>query len=237
MPSLLLPNGIKHRYRTIPLFPGVKQINKKIAGDNLRLLKKFLDINQINFQLAAGTLLGIIRENDFIDHDEDIDLAFLEKDRIKFLNLLPELRNIGFELCRFDRRDLYSLMRKGEYIDLYFFHQFDIPELSICSGWVVKTEYLMNSITIQFKGEFYQIPKDYEKYLIVEYGNDWKIPRIWNNYNQSKLKVWLFNMKEHIKDYLPNQLFILLAKKAEKSMIYKSLSHINRVENIGVKID
>ena len=65
--------------KTIPLFPGVKRIDKEIAFENLCLLKSILDANGIKFQLAFGTLLGVVREHDFIDHDEDIDLAFSMK--------------------------------------------------------------------------------------------------------------------------------------------------------------
>lgn len=47
------------RYKTIPLFPGVKRIDKEIAFENLCLLKSILDANGIKFQLAFGTLLGV----------------------------------------------------------------------------------------------------------------------------------------------------------------------------------
>lgn len=232
MPTIILPSGDKYQFRTIPLFPGVKQIDKEIAADNLLLFKSILSNYGISFQLSAGTLLGAIREADFISHDEDIDLAFDNKDREKVLNLLPILRRYGFELCRFDRRDLYSIIRNGEYIDLYFFRPYK-EGLSICSGWVVKESHLFNSISYQFKGEDFLIPHDYNEYLIGEYGKDWRTPVKWNNYNMSKWKIFIFNMKEHLKDYLPSPIFNRLASKAEKKMIEKSLQHLSR---IGVNI-
>lgn len=230
MPKIKLPSGKKFKYKTIPLFPGVKQINKSIASENLCLLKKILDDNSIKFQLSAGTLLGAIREGDFISHDEDIDLAFEEEYRFKVLSLLPELKKNGFNLCRYDRRDLYSIMRNGEYIDLYFFRPFK-SELSICSGWVIKTSYLLESIPFSFQGEEFLIPKDYKKYLITEYGHNWETPIEWNNYNQPKWRVMLFNLKEYIKDYLPSPLFNYFANKAEKVMINKSLGHLKRIDD------
>lgn len=232
MPKITLSSGKSYRYKTIPLYPGIKQINKEIAAENLLLLKNIFDKYKIPFQLVAGTLLGVIRESDFISHDEDIDLALDDKYREQVINLLPDLRNQGFELCRYDRRDLYSIIRKGEYIDLYFFRPYK-PGLSICSGWVVKESHLLNSMAYEFKGHNFCIPKEYNEYLIGEYGEDWLTPVKWNNYNQPRWKVILFNLKEHLKDYLPTLIFNWLASKAEKKMIKKSLKHLSR---IGVNI-
>ena len=80
MPSVMTSHGAI-RYKTIPLFPGVKRIDKEIAFENLCLLKSILDANGIKFQLAFGTLLGVVREHDFIDHDED------DKNRNQYIRL------------------------------------------------------------------------------------------------------------------------------------------------------
>lgn len=229
MPKIILPSGDSYKYKTIPLFPGVKQINKEIASDNLLLLKQIFDKYNINFQLAAGTLLGAIRESDFISHDEDIDLALDNTNRKRFLNILPILHNNGFELCRYDRRDLYSIMRSGEYIDLYFFRPYK-SGLCICSGWIVKEEHLSNSTKYRFKGEDFLIPQNYEEYLLIEYGKNWRIPAKWNNYNMPKWRIMLFNIKEYAKDYLPNPLFNWLVSKSEKKLIDISIKHLSRID-------
>ena len=70
-------------YKTYPLYTGVKVINKEISQENLLLLKRILDNYSIFFGLIAGTLLGAVREHDFINHDEDTDLFFLEEDKQK----------------------------------------------------------------------------------------------------------------------------------------------------------
>lgn len=232
MPKITLSSGKVYSYKTIPLFPGVKQIDKIKATENLRLIKKIFDKYGILFQLAAGTLLGAIRESDFISHDEDIDLALIDEYRERVVDLLPTLHEYGFKLCRYDRRDLYSIMRNGEYIDLYFFRPYQ-PGLYICSGWIVKEAHLINSISYKFKGLDFLIPQNYNEYLICEYGEDWITPIIWNDYDQPKWKIISFNLKEHIKDYLPAPIFNLLVYKAEKRMIQKSLKHLSR---IGIKI-
>lgn len=229
MPKITLPDGTIYNYKTIPLFPGVKRIDKEKAAENLRLLKNILDRNGIDFSLAAGTVLGAIREGDFITHDEDIDIAMAEERREDFLSLLLELRKNGFDICRFDRRDLYSLMRNGEYIDIYFFRPY-LEEYMICSGWVVKKEFTQDLRPILFRGEEYLIPASTERYFIEEYGDDWRTPIQWNNFGQSRLKILLFNLKEHVKALLPKRVYDRMVVGPENRMIEKSLRHIRRLD-------
>ena len=68
--------------------------------------------------------LGAVREHDFITHDEDIDVVMYKSDMPKFLNLLFDLRKEGFELARYERRGFLSIIRKGEYIDVYFYEPY-----------------------------------------------------------------------------------------------------------------
>ena len=225
MEKVILPDGSTYRYRLVTLFPGVKRIDKEVAAENLSLLKKVFDENHIVFQLAFGSLLGAVREHDFISHDEDIDLALLDDYRVAFLRLLPTLRKEGFELCRFDRRDLYSLMRKGEYIDLYFFRPYN-EILSICSGWVIKTSHLTNSMLYPFKDEMYNIPAEYESYLVGNYGQNWMQPVVWNNYNPPMWKKLFFSLKEKIKMSLPEKMFTPLASKAAAALTQRSIKKL-----------
>ena len=219
-------------YKTVPLFPGVKRIDKEIAIENLSLLKVILDANGIKFQLAFGTLLGAVREHDFIDHDEDIDLAFLDENRSALLNVLPELMKAGFQVCRYDRRDLLSVMRKGEYIDFYFYRPWH-EGLRICSGWINLEKHLVNSTQIKFKGFSFWVPKDYEEYLIGEYGTNWHVPVQWNSYRLPKWKVGFFNLKEHLKDWLPDFFFFWIARKSEKKLCMKCCKRLgNNLPNL-----
>lgn len=226
MPSIITSHGTI-RYKTIPLFPGVKRINKEIAIENLCLLKSILNTNGIKFQLAFGTLLGAVREHDFIDHDEDIDLAFLDEDRNALLDILPELMKVGFRVCRYDRRDLLSVIRKGEYIDFYFYRPWH-KGYRICSGWVNLEKHLMHSTQIKFKGMYFSVPKDYEEYLVGEYGSNWHVPLQWNNYQQPKWKIKMFDIKERLKDLLPDGLYFLLAKKPEKALCAKCCKRLKK---------
>lgn len=81
-------------YKYVPIFLGIKPIDKVIAKENLLLLKGILDKHNLKFLLSFGTLLGAVREHDFISHDEDIDLIMFKRDLPSFLSLLFELRKM-----------------------------------------------------------------------------------------------------------------------------------------------
>ena len=219
MPTIRLTQGVL-KYETHPLFLGVKKINKEISAQNLAVLKVFLEKHEILFGLIAGTLLGAVREHDFISHDEDIDLFFLSEQRQKLLDLLPALILEGFEVARYDRRGLLSIIRNGEYIDLYFFTPL-CDGVRHCCGWCVPEVFLLQTTMIEFKGDDYVVPQNYEEYLSYQYGETWKIPIQYANFELPKWKRFLNELKEKTKEILPDFLFYLMVRKAEKKMFKK----------------
>ena len=203
MPTIKTSSG-DIKYKTQVIYWGVKKINKTIAAKNLSDLKRVLDAEGIKFMLIAGTLLGAVREHDFITHDEDIDLAFLNEDKQRVFDVLPKLLDLGFEIARYDKRELMSVIRDGEYIDFYFFKP--KPEekgIRTCSGWLILDKFLTQYGQIEFKGETYNVPKDYIEFLRCEYGDDWGTPIQWFDYKMPWWKLKLFAIKEHIKDWMP----------------------------------
>ena len=207
-------------YKVKPLYLGVKRINKIKASNNLLLLKRLLDSEGISFGLIAGTLLGAVREQDFIEHDEDIDLFFLNEGKECVVNLLPRLLNEGFEVARYDRRGLLSIIRDGEYIDMYFFSLIN-ENVRSCCGWCIPNIFLTDTTNIQFKGELFCVPKDYIKYLEYEYGDDWQIPIPWTDFKVPLWKKKIYELKEKVKYSLPQFVFDRLSIRAETKMMNK----------------
>ena len=152
----------------------MKPLNKNIAKENLFILKKILDENNIPFVLIYGTLLGAIREKNFISHDQDIDIAILDEFREKLLDTLHELINYGFEIGRYER-DLLTILRKGEYIDIYIFKKYLFGKRKF-NDEILNEEYLLNTVKYNFLGKDFLIPKDYIKFLEEHYGLTWNIP-------------------------------------------------------------
>ncbi len=211
-----------YKYKFIPIYPGIKRINKKIAFENLLLLKKICEEDNIFFLLYYGTLLGAIREKDFITHDEDIDLAFKKEDMPIFLNLLFKLRNSGFEVARYERRGFMSIIRKGEYIDLYFFDIY--PQNNnwrYCARDIFPKDFIEETKKINFKGELFYTCANPIKFLEFYYGKNWKTPIAFFDFNMSKTtKLKLFSL-QYIKMLLPRSIVEHLQKK--RDMKYLSI--------------
>lgn len=161
-------------------------MDKIKALDNLIELDKIFKKNGSEYWLTCGTLLGFYREGDFIGYDSDIDVCLdsksLNKKVIKDLlsskfvieKVFGDLEN-GFEL---------SLHRQGVKTDIFIFYKDE-------SGWYnsvwtneVKSisrqlKYVYTPFELgegEFLGHSFPIPKDVEKYLIEQYGKNFRTP-------------------------------------------------------------
>ncbi len=72
-------------YTPIPLYYGRKTIDRDTCRDNLLDFKMLLDLKQIDFGIIFGTLLGAVREKNFIEYDEDVDVYILGERKQDFL--------------------------------------------------------------------------------------------------------------------------------------------------------
>lgn len=213
-------NNGNYKYKFRPTFIGAKAIDKRIAKENLLFIKHFLDEQHITFLLSFGTLLGAVREHDFIAHDEDTDLIMMKEDMGKMLDLLFVLREKGFEVIRYESRGLLSIMRKGEYIDFYFYQDYPSnPQLSYCGRDLYFKKELVETSELQFLGETFKVPKDCIKYLKFNYGDNWHQPIARSNFNMSKTSMLKSYLLQHIKAFLPE----ILVEKIQWSRDRKHL--------------
>lgn len=207
-------------YKPVELYLGLKKINKEISKVNLKLIKKYFDENDLYFVLGFGTLLGAIRDNDFIEHDEDIDLFILEEDEDKLKNLLWNIKDIGFELIRYDKRGLYTVMKDGEYIDFYVFRKYKKYKGIVHSGSDYILEYfLTDTINYNFLGDEYRIPKDYQTFLALHYGDNWMTPVVWSTYDLPKYKIIKLRIISKIKRNLPKCIFDFMQERNKNAVI------------------
>ncbi|MEA4935060.1 hypothetical protein SDC9_71999 [bioreactor metagenome] len=214
MEKINTPNGI-YTFTPKILYVGRKKIDKKIAKQNLSDFTKIANNNNLKFGLIYGTLLGAVREHDFIDHDEDIDLFILSEQRDLFLKMLFDLRKNNFEVVRYDRRGLVSIMKNNEYIDIYIFSPFQ-KGVRKCCGEFVLEKYLLNTTYLNFLSESILIPKEYKEYLEFQYGVGWTTPVCYTDFKVSKFALFIFYLKEKIKYRLPDFLFYKFVRRLEK---------------------
>ena len=159
-------------------------INREVCKENLLIVKKVFDKNKIEFRLVYGTLLGAVRENNFIEGDQDTDLFLFREDRKLVLDCLKELEENGFSLIRC-LDNMLSIERKGDYIDLYFFKQNSLADKlfnRVSCGhnfwWIwVSKDYCDKFEEIDFLGAKFRVFKNPVKWLEFTYGKDWKVPK------------------------------------------------------------
>lgn len=221
MPKIKTPKGT-YKFKLIPIYPGWKLIDKEKAFENLCLFKEIADRNGFRFFLAYGTLLGAIREKDFIDHDEDIDLGADYQDVELFMSMLFELRDHGFEVARWDDRGLISIIRNNEYIDIYFFKEYN-EKLLINCGEPLPKKFLENQGVIEFKGVEFNAPADTVGAVEYWYGKDWQTPAQWLDFKTPKWKIWKFKVMQWVKLFVPKCLTKNMLKKKEQMMFNKYL--------------
>lgn len=208
--SVSTPKG-KFRYHKQFLFVGLKKIDRDVAFGNLKEIVPMLDALGITAGPIFGTLLGIIRENNFIEWDEDIDFYILKEQEDLFRASLWDFRSAGFELVRYDKRGLFSLMKNGEYIDFYVLRSIS-PQVRHTGGPDFLFEkYIKDTVTYDFKGIPLRIPREYEEYLEFTYG-DWRTPRKYADFNLGKLRILCLKIKDTMKNALPDSIHSRLLK-------------------------
>lgn len=222
-----------YKYKLHIVYEGIKVMDKEIGKENLLLFKKIAKRNSLQFELYYGTMLGAIREHDFIAHDEDIDIVMLKEHLNEFKAILFELRDNGFEVIRFDRRQgLCSIMRKGEYIDVYFLEEL-CSGVHAMMGEPTPSKYLLELKECDFLGDVFLIPKDAEEFALFEYGTNWRIPIARKTHTMNWLQKKISQLSWWIYYRMPDFIFFPLM---EKRGIKKAKYYNYKVERFNVNV-
>lgn len=144
-------------------------LDKNIAKENLLLMKNIFEKNNLFFYLIGGTLLGAIRDKDFIDYDNDTDIRIYYRDIPLMVKCVPELIKVGLEPLRISEGEI-SFVRNNEYIDIEFLREHE------------ESRFTEKFDKITFCESEFNIPQYVDEYLTICYG-DWRV--------KSKNHTWI----------------------------------------------
>lgn len=197
---------------------------REFAGELIGYLTKLADEKGITLYLDFGTLLGMTRDNNVIEWDDDIDFSLNQKDVEPFKQLLLEKKDSLLysdslkwsARCQQDEKgNIWNFNLCFTNRDEFKFHEFDIGigvngvygDRSVC----MRGRYLARPIIhfenydiIQFKDYELKAPCHHIEYLNFVY-NDWGQPKIYQ-FGQK----YGFGEKTHMPELKTNNKEIIL---------------------------
>ena len=182
-----------------------KKINAlKYSGENaVNILFNIFEENKIDAFLNFGSLLGMVRDNKFMEYDDDIDYGIIVDKKFSWENIekILEQNNI-YKVRQFKYNnviteqtykyenltiDLFACFPEKENLISYFYYRENVViynskyEYSVAS---LKLYKFNNTKIIDIGNSKYKIPENAEEYLASIYSNDWKVPNPnWNHKN------------------------------------------------------
>jgi len=159
-------------------------MNISAATEELLEIKGILDKLKIKFWITHGTLLGAVREGNFLPLDRDMDIRILAKD---WSQAIPKAFIAKDFKCSVAKRYGGFIakikMVKRTKTDLaleYYYAPDDVyvvlakePETFLA---VIPARFYCEEQFMEFRGISLRVPKDPEKLLIQYYGENWRIP-------------------------------------------------------------
>lgn len=148
---------------------------------------KFLEILSIEFGVtsfvSSGTLLGLVRENGFNDHDDDIDLCYLSNHSVESdilcerEELIAFLKNKGYQVTQSPLAHLFCKSSLGIGMDLFtgFIEGLNCSMNPLTRKGISVTEILpLKENTIS--GFTWKLPRNPDALLVLNFGADWRTP-------------------------------------------------------------
>jgi lipopolysaccharide cholinephosphotransferase len=154
-------------------------MDKQVAFENLLVIRDLFAEHGIPMFLTFGTLLGALREKDFIDHDDDVDVGVFERDRDAIMALMPELEKRGFKLLYVRGERLYKFERRTTELDFFVAaskrtlrgRRWDLEGKA-----TIAARHLDRLDEIEFLGHRFPVPHDALGVVRSLYGRTWNVP-------------------------------------------------------------
>jgi len=136
--------------------------------------------NGVKYYFSEGTALGLYRNGDLIDWDDDVDIAMEEKEYNKFIiKCIPELVNRGYYLIYYYvpglESHVLSFFKNGQLLDV---ENIKKGKKCISKGAEICDKLLPHIQKLtekEWRGRMFPVPE--ESYYVYLYGKNWSIPR------------------------------------------------------------
>lgn len=157
-----------------------------VLNNTLIQIVKLLNTNNIDkWFICYGTLLGLVRENNCINGDDDIDIIIHKShyDTVKNILILNNFEltySFGINNSRYILKTV-PMDHKYSSIDIYFGefgddYVFDLwNKLKINNCYLDKTN--QTFVKANWAGQTLYLPNNYTRILANRYGEDWKIKK------------------------------------------------------------
>ncbi|MGR8920359.1 MAG: LicD family protein, partial [Gammaproteobacteria bacterium] len=146
-----------------------------------------LEAAGVRFVLTGGTALGCVRERDFIGHDNDIDLCALPgSDAAAIAGAFDQVDALRVEAVEYQDDLLLRVIvghEQGARTDVFLYHEapegwwFGIERGREALAWIDSPFEPRPAI---FHGREFLLPHPAERYLVENYGPDWRTPNPWH---------------------------------------------------------
>lgn len=189
------------------LYFGCHSVNKSTVLENVRALSVYLDKIGISWGPAFGTLIGIVRNDDLLSWNPVFDIYILKEDEERFKDILWLIKEVGFDLVRHERRGLYYLRRKEEFIKVFVLHKISSDVRHTGGSDFIHEKYLQNTVKWDFNGVSLNVPQEVDEYLTLRYGKDWVKPQQTKFFNTSVIAKYYHWSKVWLQNHLPDTLY------------------------------
>ena len=179
-------NNIKRKY---PRITGQNQfsnhpnkvgtpINIQQSTSNLLTTVDIFEHLEVKYCIVFGTLLGIYRDGNLIEHDTDTDIAVWIDNEEELIKIVEKMEENNLMITRIEPK-LISFTRGGDYIDIYMYRKQDenSNELNCIKtyGTMTPADFSKNN-TVSFNNREFVCPVNPEVYFQKLYGSDWRTP-------------------------------------------------------------